>query len=202
MGGAVEEGGHLPPAVDRFGVPARTAASSAVTAASGARSCTRRLKSPSLAAAMNASTTSQSASWSSGVGWRTLARAREASLRAATGVVSRTAAIVGNSKPKLSCSTNATRSWVRAGRDHLEGDADRVGERDIVGRVGRGLGHVNSAWNGVRARSRSRHNRVVTVVNHAGRLSISASVRCSEPGLLHDVLRLGVVGQHAAGEAQ
>src|SRR5450759_3479867 len=39
-----------------------------------------------------------------------LARAREASLRAAAGVVSRTAAIVGNSKPKLSWSTKATRS--------------------------------------------------------------------------------------------
>ena len=37
--------------------------------------------------------------------------ARDASLRAATDVVSRTAAIVENSKPKLSCRTNATRSW-------------------------------------------------------------------------------------------
>src|SRR5664279_2466610 len=71
------------------GVPTRTAASSAVTTASGARSRNNRSKSPFLAAAMKASTTSQSARWSSGWGWVTLARAREASLRAAAGVVSR-----------------------------------------------------------------------------------------------------------------
>ncbi len=51
---------------------------------------------------MKASTTSQSARASSGRGWVTFARAREAILRAAAGVVSRTDAIVGNSKPKLS----------------------------------------------------------------------------------------------------
>jgi hypothetical protein len=53
-------------------------------------------------------------------------------LRAAAGVVSRTAAIVGNSKPKLSWSTKATRSRGRAGQHDVQGETDRVGERDIV----------------------------------------------------------------------
>ena len=44
------------------------------------------------------------------IGAATFARAREASLRAAAGLVSSRSAIIGNSKPKLSWSTKATRS--------------------------------------------------------------------------------------------
>ena len=63
--------------------------------------------------------------------------------------------------------------------DDVQRKADGVGERDVVGRIGRGLpGSTSSTGMGVRERSRSRHSRVVTVVSQAGRLSMSASVVC------------------------
>ena len=70
----------------------------------------------------------------------TLPRAREASLRAAAGVVLRTTAIVWNSKPKPPCSTKATRSRGGEPVEHnLQGETDGVGESDIVGRIVDGL---------------------------------------------------------------
>jgi len=87
-----------------------TAAASPTMSASGASNSSSRVKSPPRAAAMKESTISHRAKWSVGVGWPVLLRAREASLRAVTLVVSSTWAMVSKSKPKLSCSTKATRS--------------------------------------------------------------------------------------------
>src|SRR5664279_4451217 len=62
----------------------------------------------------------------------------------------------------------------------VQGETDGVGERDVVGRIVEGLPGPDVIYGyGVRERSRSRHSRVVTVVNQAGRLSISASAPCS-----------------------
>jgi len=160
------------------GVPTSTAASSAATAASGASSRSNRSKSAFLAAAMKASTTSQSAKRSSRWGWVTLARAREASLRAAAGVVSRTAAIVGNSKPKLSWSTKATRSRgeSRSSTTCRARPTVSASATSAAGSLTVGLSSTSPTGTGVRDRSRSRHSRVVTVVSQAGTLSISASV--------------------------
>ena len=202
LGAAVEERRHLVAALDRRGVPTRTAASSAVTAASGASSRSSRSKSPFLAAAMKASTTSQSAKRSSGRGWVTLARAREASLRAATGVVSRTAAMVGNSKPKLSWSTKATRSrgesrssttcrarpTVSASATSSAGSS-RGRPRARRRRRGRGCGSAagrgRAGWSRSSARPEGSRSRA------SGRVQ-------PQPRLLHDVLGLGVVAEHPA----
>ena len=92
---------------------------------------------------MKASTTSQSASESSEAGCATFERAREASLRAPPGGVEdrgdgaelEAEAVVQHERHPL-----ARRQSVDHG---LERDADGVGERDVVGRVGRGLGEVD-----------------------------------------------------------
>ena len=128
---------------------------------------------------MNASTTSQSARASSAAGWRTFALALEASLRAAVGVMSSADAMVANSKPKVSCMTNATRS---AGdrRSRTTVSAIPTESDSAITSAGSGSSECSSiavsAASGIRARSRSRHSLLVTVVSQAGRFSMSVSV--------------------------
>ena len=162
----------------RSGVPVATAAASAVTRTSGASSRSRRRRSPPRAASRKASTTSQSAGVPPGPAARILARAREASFRVATGELSSIAAIVAKSNPKVSWSTNETRSagvnrssttWratptVSASATSSAGSAPPAASR-------------GSAGSGTRARSRSRHSRVTTVVSHPARLSMGSVVR-------------------------
>ena len=85
---------------------------------------------------MKASTTSQSARRSSGWGWVTLARAREASLRAAAGVVSRTR----RDRRELEAEAVVEHEGDPLARgepvEHdVQGETDGVGERDVVGWV-------------------------------------------------------------------
>ena len=115
---------------------------------------------------------------SSGAAGRTLARAREASLRAATVVVSSIEAMTSKSTPKLSCSTKVHRSRGQPVEHHLQRDADGVGQHYVVGGIRFGLRRPRStpSGSGVRARSRSRHSREVTGVSQPGKLSIGSSV--------------------------
>jgi hypothetical protein len=116
---------------------------------------------------MNASTISQSASASSGVAGRTLARAREAILRAATGVVSSIEAIESKSTPKLSCSTKATRSaGVRRSSTTCNAmPTVSASTTSSAGSIADASTSIDSVGTGVRARSRSKHSREVTVVS-------------------------------------
>ena len=124
------------PSISR-GVPTRTAASSAVTVASGASSRSNRSNSPSLAAAMKASTTSQSASWSSACGLGHLGPRARGQLARGHGrrlehrrdrrELEAEAVVEDEGDPLV------RREPVE---HHLQGDPDGVGERDIVSRIG------------------------------------------------------------------
>ena len=94
--------------------------------------------------------------------------------------------------------------WREPVENHLESNADRVSEHNIVGRVRRTLGHVKFG----RGNRRPCPEPIQAQPGgHRGEprwQTPDLRVRPvqQKPGLLHDVLRLRVVGQHTAGKAQ
>ena len=191
---------HRPPVIAR-GVPAWTASPSAFTHASGASSRSRRSKSPCLAAAMKASTTSQSASRSSACG---LARPWPVPATRACGRppgwCRAPPAIVGELEAEAVVQHEGDPLARRQPIEHhIQRQPDGVCQRDVLGRIVAGLGRLELV------------NRVPACANAAGPgtagwspwsarpagLSISVVGRVQpQPRLLHDVLGLGVVAEH------
>ena len=86
----------------------------------------------------------------------------------------------------------------------LQGDADGVGQRNVVGWVGRGLRHLDV---GMRDGGTCSQPVQAQPGGHGRQprgqaLDVGVSPIQPEPGLLHYVLGLGMVGEYPAGDAE
>ena len=137
-------------------------------------------------------------------GCLTFARARDASLRAATGVVSRMLAIVLNSKPKLSCRTKATRSCGER-RSSTAWRAMPTVSASTTSSAGSGAWSTSgsSAWGTGRVGLQPIQTQPGRHGGEPGGQVLDLRVRAlhAQPRLLDEILGLDAVADHARRQA-